>query len=375
MIVQVTTVHPRGDIRIAVKQSATLAAAYPGSVQLVVADGQGPERRNGVKVVDLGRISSSRLFRPFQGCWRVVRYLWSDRPRVLHFHDPELIPAGIVAKALGARVIYDVHENVPKQISGRDSMNWLLRTVFANGARFAEWLASMVFDAVVCATPNIARRFPAKKTVLVQNFPILAELQTRADIPYIRRPNRFIYLGVLTAARGAQEMVEALQYTRTDPVSELKIAGVCRPDTLQDELRRKSTGGRVEFLGWMDRDGVAKLLGTARAGLVLFHDAPNHVDAQPNKLFEYMSAGLPVIASDFPLWRQLVDEAGCGILVDPSDSKAIARAMEWLTDHPEEAEEMGNNGKKAVESRFRWEYEAESLLALYEKLLDIQLTA
>ncbi len=96
---------------------------------------------------------------------------------------------------------------------------------------------------------------------------------------------------------------------------------------------------------------------------------PNHVDAQPNKMFEYMSAGIPVIASDFPLWREIIEGCGCGICVDPLDPKKIAEAIDYLVDNPEIARRMGENGRKAVYDRYNWDVEEKKLLALYDSLL------
>jgi len=367
-IAQLTTVHPRRDIRIAVKQCATLAAAYPGAVELIVADGLGDDQAEGVAITDLGHTSASRLIRPFQGFWRAAGFLFRRRPKVLHFHDPELIPVGFVAKLLGIQVVYDVHEDVPSQISGRVSMAKSLRVVLAAGARAAEWLASRTFDAILCATPHIARRFPPRKTTVVQNFPIVAELSTASTVRYSNRPRRFVYVGVFTRLRGAAEMLGAVCRPELDSTAELKIAGSCHPESLWTDLVASGNSAGTEFLGWMGRRQVADLLASARAGLVLFHPVPNHVNAQPNKLFEYMSAGLPIIASDFPLWRELVDGFECGLLVDPRDPQAIAAAMRWILDHPNEAEAMGRRGRQAIESNLNWEQEGRSLLSVYQRI-------
>src|SRR5690606_31066433 len=113
---------------------------------------------------------------------------------------------------------------------------------------------------------------------------------------------------------------------------------------LQGQLEARPGWRHVRFLGWQPRTVLPGLMHDVRAGLVLFHPEPNHIEAMPNKMFEYMSAGLPVIASDFPLWREIIEGAQCGLLVDPMNPDAIADAMRWIDAHPEEAAEMGRNG-------------------------------
>jgi glycosyltransferase involved in cell wall biosynthesis len=88
----------------------------------------------------------------------------------------------------------------------------------------------------------------------------------------------------------------------------------------------------------------------------------------PIKLFEYMAAGVPVISSDFPLWREIVGKVGCGLLVDPMNDQSIARAISWIIDNPDEAQEMGEKGRRAVAKYFNWDAEVENLLELYERL-------
>jgi glycosyltransferase involved in cell wall biosynthesis len=125
---------------------------------------------------------------------------------------------------------------------------------------------------------------------------------------------------------------------------------------------------RVVEHGQLSRSAVAELLQGVQAGLVLFHPEPNHVEAQPNKLFEYMSAGIPVIASDFPLWRDLIERECCGLAVDPLDEAAIASAIEYVLTHPDEAEAMGRRGRLAVERTYNWQPQAHKLLDLYARI-------
>ena len=106
------------------------------------------------------------------------------------------------------------------------------------------------------------------------------------------------------------------------------------------------------------------------AGMVIFRPVPNHINSQPNKLFEYMSAGIPVIASNFPLWQQIVEGNKCGLCVDPLNTRAIAEAIDYMVEHPEEAEEMGQNGREAVLEKYNWEIEEQKLLSFYQQVLN-----
>src|SRR5690606_21589492 len=119
----------------------------------------------------------------------------------------------------------------------------------------------------------------------------------------------------------------------------------CSEMDVQAAIRAAPGWKKVEALGFLDRSQVAKVLARSVAGLVTFLPAPNHIDAQPNKMFEYMSAGVPVIASDFPLWREIIEGNGCGICVDPLRPREIAQAIDYLIANPEEARRMGNNGR------------------------------
>ena len=366
-----TTVHPRTDTRIRIKQSAWLAKHTNSKVLLLVQDGRGRENDEsvGVEVIDTGPKAGNRLVRMTLGTLWMLLAVRRARPAVAHFHDPELIPVGMALKLYGIRVIYDVHEDVPKQILGKDYLPLLVRKPLAWAMETVERIAGRCFDAIVPATPRIAERFPTEKTVVVQNFPILGELVTPDPVVYDLRPPCFAYVGGITSARGATEMVEAIGRVPSRK-ARLRLAGAFYPEGLLAKTEALPGWDRVDFLGWTGRQQVAELLGSVRAGLVLFHPGPNHCSAQPNKMFEYMAASLPVIASDFPLWREIVGGAGCGLLVDPLDPDAMAEAMQWILDHPVEAEAMGRRGRQAVEKIYNWEREAEKLIGLYERLLN-----
>jgi glycosyltransferase involved in cell wall biosynthesis len=143
--------------------------------------------------------------------------------------------------------------------------------------------------------------------------------------------------------------------------------GFGSPDNKAKVMAMPGWAQTREF-GKVGREELPSILSQSVAGLVLFLPVPNHVDAQPNKIFEYMSAGIPVIGSNFPLWKEIIEGNACGICVDPFDVVAISRAILWLADHPEEARRMGENGRKAVCDKYNWEIESIRLISFYSEL-------
>ena len=367
-IAHITNVHPRGDTRIRIREAGSVTDVLGEPVALLVQDGRGDclEQDGKTRIIDTGRKPSGRLARMTLGVYRMWRAVRSLRPRLVHFHDPELIPLGLLLKCSGHRVVYDVHEDLPRQVLTKYWLPVFARHPVSWTVSVLEWLSARVFDAVVAATPEIAGRFPPRKTVTVRNFPILDELVRAEVVPYRERPAQFAYIGGLSRERGVCEMVEALMLIGN---ARLSLAGAFQPAGLQTEIEAFPGWRQVTFAGWANRIQVAGLLCSARAGLVVLHPTRRYLDAWPTKMFEYMSVGLPVIVSDFPLWRSIVEDAGCGLLVDPLDTKAIADSMQWVLDHPDEAEAMGRRGRVAVEKHYNWETEAEKLTALYKKLL------
>ncbi|MBE6084388.1 MAG: glycosyltransferase family 4 protein [Selenomonas ruminantium] len=124
----------------------------------------------------------------------------------------------------------------------------------------------------------------------------------------------------------------------------------------------------IKYVGRINRQAVNALYGQSRAGIVIYQPAKNHFEAQPIKLFEFMAAGLPVIASDFPLWQKIVEENDCGICVNPTDAASVKNACIKLLSNPDRGQEMGKNGRKAVLEKYNWANEEKKLLALYETL-------
>ena len=300
--------------------------------------------------------------------WEVYRMAVGLGASVYHFHDAELIPVGLLLKLKGKRVVYDVHEDLPRDILDKDWISPVLAGLMATAGAATEAIGGLLFDGIIAATPTIATRFPRRKTLTVQNFPQLTFREANGARLYRNRRPIAAFVGGITRHRGAQEMVVAMSKLPKSSDARLVMAGLFDPPDLEHELRSLPGWSQVEYRGWQPRAEIDDLLNESRLGLVLFHPFQNYMEAQPNKLFEYMSAGIPVIASDFPIWREIVGTIGCGTLVNPLDARAIADAIQWIFDHPREAEEMGRRGAAAVRSKYNWPNEEHKLLGLYARL-------
>lgn len=369
LISHLSTVHSRNDIRITKKQITSLVNTKKYRVIFFIQDGKRNDDNllNGYKVINTGPRTQSRISRMTIGVLRMYINVVRANPVVAHFHDPELIIIGILLTFSDIKVIYDVHEDLPRQIMGKYYITKGIKKLLARIIEVFENIATRHMDAIVAATPVIAKRFPGRKTIVVQNFPLITEFSAQGFVPYKYRPAHFAYLGGISKERGAAEMITAIWKVPNEE-TELILAGEFSPKTLKAQLEAMDGWKRVDYIGWASREEVGFLLGNVRAGLVLFLPLPNHLNAQPNKMFEYMAAGLPVIASDFPLWRHIVDSTQCGLLVDPLKPNTIAEAMQWILEHPSEAEAMGQRGKRAVRERYNWERESKKLIALYQRL-------
>ncbi|MBN1868400.1 glycosyltransferase family 4 protein [Candidatus Sumerlaeota bacterium] len=367
-IAHLTTVHTWRDVRIFRKMCRFLAR--DGHEVHLVAPREGEARTETIDGVVLHSVPKPRT--RLERALKTVRHAMSEAERtradLFHFHDPELLaPMAVLRRRSGKPVVYDVHEDYRSQILAKP---WLprgtRRFVSWRFGRQEDWLAGRM-TAIVCATPHIARRFASHpRCAIVQNFPDLAEFADDESLSPEPDAGRFVYVGWITAIRGLREIVEALPIAGESV--RLTLGGEWNCERFRKELRARAEWSRVDELGYLDRPAVRRELARAQAGLVLFHPLPNHIEAQPTKLFEYMAAGIPVIASDFPLWRSIVEEAECGLLADPEDPTDIARAMRWVVDRPAEAREMGRRGRLAVQARYNWASEYTHLADLYRRI-------
>jgi glycosyltransferase involved in cell wall biosynthesis len=358
-----TSAHPAKDIRIFIKESQSLAKAGH-DVSLVVANAE-TEDEKGVHIIGVKSNIKGKLSRMLKTTVSVYKTALKQNADVYHFHDPELLPFGLLLRLKGKKVIYDVHEDVPRQILSKAWIPSALRGIISWSFEKFENFAAKRFSAIVGATPYITDRFADMGcyAVNINNYPVLSELYI-PETNWSQKTKAVCYIGGINEIRGAKEMVEAIGKTN----AKLFVGGKFSPPSLKENLMNTEGWKNVIDLGFVSREKVAETLSNSYSGLVLFHPKPNHINAQPNKMFEYMSAGIPVISSNFDLWKQIIEGNNCGICVNPLDPNAIAEAISWIMEHPEEAKQMGVNGRQAIEQQYNWEQESIKLVSLYKSI-------
>ncbi|MDP2583723.1 MAG: glycosyltransferase family 4 protein [Candidatus Palauibacterales bacterium] len=375
--VHLTSVHPPGDVRVAWRECRSLAEAGYEVVLVAPPAAGGPGGTDrparlppGVRWREVPRAATraQRILRTVPAVYRAAR---SEAPAIYHLHDPELLPVGLLLRLRGHPVVYDVHEDAPRQMRAKPWIPGPLRPAVAGLTGAAERIAARWLSGIVVANPVSVQRFPPATTVLVRNFPRV-EPSPAEPTPYEERRPDVVYVGALSASRGLDVMLEVARRLPRGSGGgsgpRLLVAGRFAVPSQEERARRTPGWERCEYLGWLPNPEVGRLLDTARVGLALLRPTPAYREAYPTKMFEYMLAAVPVVVSDFPLWRDVVDDAGCGVLVDPSHPAQATAAVTWLLEHDREAAEMGRRGRRAVLERYNWAPEARKLLDLYSAL-------
>lgn len=364
-ICHITTVHPRYDIRIFIKECKSLAKTF-SDVNLIVADGKGDETIDGVKIFDVGK-PDGRIQRILKFPRKAFRKALELNADIYHFHDSELLSTGVKLAKKGKTVIYDSHEDLPRQILTKP---WIPKPLRKMASRMSERMENRKvkkLSAVVAATPHIKERFEEVTSAPVRNvnnYPVLDDIMFSPS--WENKENAVCYVGGLFYTRGIHEMVVAIGKTQC----KLILGGNFDPESLQESIKSENGWEKVEYLGYIDRKQVNEVYSRSVAGLIILHPMPSYIDSLPIKMFEYMAAGIPIICSDFPLWKGIVESAGCGVCVNPFDTEAIANEIARLCNEKETARTMGANGRKTVEEKYNWNSQSAVLLDLYNSLLN-----
>ena len=366
-VCHLTCVHQRFDGRIFRKECQSLqAAGY--AVSLIVADGKGDQVSDNISIYDVG-IENGRINRFFKTTQKVAKRAIELNCDVYHFHDPELIFTGLKLKRLGKKVIFDMHENVPVDIEEKEYIPPVLRNVISFFYRKLEIYAVKRFDGIVSTRESINQRLEKYNSniVLVTNFPIVDQRIEKEK----SGPPSICFAGAVMTKWRHKEIIKAIE--NIDNIK-YQLAGPA-VDVYLDELKRLKGWSKVNYFGKVPFEKVIEMYKKQTVGVAIYVYCKNMDGRTGNlantKLFEYMNWEIPIVCTDFSLWKRIVvDELQCGICVNPYDVKAITKAISYLLENPDTAVQMGKNGRKAVLSTYNWDTQAQKLLMLYQTVIN-----
>lgn len=369
-IAHITSLHPRYDIRIFVKECKALVSVN-FDVYLIVADGKGDEEKDGVKIIDVGKDNSKyKPQRTIITAWRIYKKVLKLGISCVHLHDPELLICALSFKKKKIKVIYDSHEDLPRQTLSKEYIPIIYRKYVAWFIEIVENYICKRIDLIITATPHINIRFLKinPNSHNINNYPIIDELKAKKDNYSFSNEKIICFVGAISEARGIKDLIKALEILEG---VKLYLAGSFSEPEFEDEIKKMNGWSKVEFFGQVSRDKIAIIMEKSICGIVTFHPFPNHYNAQPNKMFEYMSVSLPVVASDFNLWRAVIEnDRCCGICVNPQNPVEIANAIKSIIENPEKSKSMGENGVFKIKNKYNWQTEGHKLTIVYKNLLN-----
>jgi len=364
-VCHMTSAHRSDDVRIFHKECVSLVRA--GFDVYLVAQGRSYDC-NGVHIVGVGEKARSRLERMFKTAKKVYQKALEIDADLYHIHDPELLLFAKKLVAKGKYVIFDSHENYGAQILHKKYIPFFLRNITSQLYKcFESYVLRNINAVIVPCTFNGINIFGkiAKKTIYIDNVPRLSQFYNKYQEKDLKGPY-VCYTGVLSHSRGITHLIKAAHRANT----KLILAGKFSPQGYYEKLKDMPEFECVDYRGYLNHNEVVDIYNKSSVGMctVLNIGQYNTGNNLATKVYEYMSMGLPVILSDSPYVRKILEEYNFGIPVQPDNVEEIASAIRYLLDNPGIAMQMGQNGRRAILEKFNWEIEEKKLISLYEEI-------
>ena len=364
-VIHVTTVHPWFDNRIYRKIVMSLVTAkYP----LTYVAPLGKDSVDACAAPAYWLMAGTGVFVRIKRMIQALLFCMKQEKSIIHFHDPEFIPAALLLHVMGHKLVYDVHEDNVLGIAQKHYLRSWQKNVFPHIIKIIECIAARFFKIVI-AEKAYRYRFPDSCEVL--NYPI--NESSEAYIP-ASTPNKginLIYTGNVSEDRGALLIVEILKKL---PEATLHIIGRCSDD-IRQKMEDSAGPAKDRMLFAVDPVGIPFDIIEAKyreqkwtAGLAVFPDTPHYREKELTKLFEYMQHGIPIVCSDFPVWKNLVEGNGTGICVSPEQIDDAVNAIKKIYESVGRYQSFSNSGRKAVTQNLSWNSQLNNLKKLYASL-------
>lgn len=369
-VVHLTSAHKRYDQRILWRECCSLQE-HGYDVTLVVNDDQDNETlESGVRILSTGFVPKGRRQRMTEGVQRVYELGIAQNADIYHLHDAELLTIALKLKKRGMKVIFDSHEIYGELLKEKKWLPSGLCDVISNLYSLYETYVCKRIDGVICIGKYDEKEWfcnRSKRYIDVCNYPKLSEYINVTIPPYLERSGA-CYSGLICKERGLLTILEAINKSKTH----LILAGNFDSKEFQEEFNEKDENHVSQYLGVLNRKEIFELYARCAIGICVLQDTgqTRKINNFNTKVYEYMAMEMPVILSDWPYKREMVEKYHFGLVANPNDAYDIAAKIIWLLEHSKEAEMMGKNGKKLLEEKFTWKQSERNLLKIYEEVIE-----
>jgi glycosyltransferase involved in cell wall biosynthesis len=294
---------------------------------------------------------------------RAIRVVLKERPALIHCNDYNTMWVGVAARTLtGAAVVYDAHELWPDRNLRPEPRWWLLA---------CEALFVRRAHRTITASPGyadvIAKRYRVPRPPVVRNIPELPATEAGVSVGNgdgAEGDGAVTYIGALTRNRGLEDSIRAIALV---PHARLRMVGPIHPPyraELESLAEREGVSDRFELAGPVPPGEAVESIRGAAVGLALIQPACLSYELSlPNKLFEYVLAGVPVLAADLPVIGEFVREHEVGLVARGEDPGDVAAKLTQMLD-PERNRALRAAAERAA-SELSWENESRVLESVY----------
>ncbi len=353
-----------------------MSLAKNGYSVTILAQSDKKETMRSIRIFGIGK-AKNRLHRILR-TWKLFVRAFKEKADIYHFFNPELLLWGIILKLVtGKPVIYGAHEHFPDAILIKNWVPPIFRKFIAKAIDIYERFFSKFVDCIIVTDYEIRKRFDKinKKVILLFNFPKLEYFKFSKKEQKRVKQKLIIHAGSISKERGGDMMIEMIKRVKMK-IPEIKLILIGKFDSdpynfwFKNRIRELSLQDTISILGPVPYEKITNYIRKAFIGLSLLQPVSKFKKNIPQKIFEYMACGIPVVASDLPSTSSFINESKCGILVNPTNPDEIADAIIYLFQHSDEARKMGENGRKVIFEKYNWELEEKKLLALYNTLVN-----
>lgn len=371
-VCMLTTSHPPYSPRIFDRESKSLNRnGYSVSI-IAPSDRKEKKEVDGINIITVKKPSEKYLH--FITMYRIFKAGLKQKCDVYHCHEPGSLLICIILKLIKKNnVIYDAHEHYPSLIAEnalfpnytKKMIEFFLDNIERNLCKSS--------DKIITVNHTLKTRYDVyKPTTILYNVPPLNIFSPKNTE---KSAKTIIYTGNVNKKRGLDFLLHSLHIIKNDhqDVKLLIVGSISDTNEfktwVESYINDNNLTENFQLTGWVPYEELVEYTQNSTLGVILFQPTYyNNIIGLPNKLFEYMACQIPVVASNLPEIRYVIEDVHCGFLVDPTNSNDIAKAICSIIENPDEAKVMGYNGRKAVEEIYNWENMEKRLLKLYGEL-------